>query len=284
MTLGRESNAVIESLSRLSNNRNGTFNHRHMKHEIYSGKAYPGSLNPGMSTNRRDGEDIRSNGKQHLDNKKLAAMIKENFVFLREFVLEFKTTGACFPTSRWAAKALITPLREPNRKSKAILELGPGTGSVTLPLIREMQDGDTLTICEINPRFMKALKEKLSLDPAYQKRKEQVFFFLGAAQDLPEETIFDIIVCALPFVNFDLATVQAIFTKLRMISSSDTLMTYYEYMGMRKINDAVSPPERKQRMSAVENFMKGGNINHLKRQRVWLNVLPINIYTVLPAA
>ena len=82
-------------------------------------------------------------------------MIKENLVFLREFLLEFKTTGACFPTSRWAAQALIAPLREDNRPPKNILELGPGTGSVTMPMLREMRDGDSLTICEINPRFMK---------------------------------------------------------------------------------------------------------------------------------
>jgi phospholipid N-methyltransferase len=86
-------------------------------------------------------------------------MFKENLVFLREFLLEFKTTGACFPTSRWAAQALITPLRAPERAPKNILELGPGTGSVTMPLLREMRPGDHLTICEINPRFMKSLKD-----------------------------------------------------------------------------------------------------------------------------
>jgi hypothetical protein len=47
----------------------------------------------------------------------------------------------------------------------------------------------------------------------------------------------------------------------------------------------VSPPDRKQRMTEVNCFMKkSGTINHLRRERVWLNVLPINIYTVKPAA
>lgn len=212
-------------------------------------------------------------------------MLKENLVFLREFLLEFKTTGACFPTSKWAAQALINPLRRADRTPKNILELGPGTGSVTLPIIRELRDGDRLTICEINPRFMKALKEKLEGCPYFQRRRTQVCFFEGAAQGLPEETIYDIIVCALPFVNFDLETVEAIFNKLRKVSTPETLMTYYEYMGMRKLNEKISSREHRDRLAKVNGFMKdSGTLSHLHRERVWLNLLPINIYTVKPAA
>ena len=212
-------------------------------------------------------------------------MIKENLVFLREFLLEFKTTGACFPTSRWAAQALIAPLRQECRPPKKILELGPGTGSVTLPMLREMRDGDSLTICEINPRFMKALKDKLADNHDFIRHKERVFFFEGAAQDLPTETCYDMIVCALPFVNFDLETVQSIFQRLREISSPETLMTYYEYIGMRTFNEALAPANRAERVNQVNEYLKrSGSINYLGKERVWLNLLPINIYTVKPAA
>jgi phospholipid N-methyltransferase len=211
-------------------------------------------------------------------------MFKENLVFLREFLLEFKTTGACFPTSRWAAQVLITPLRASNRGPKNILELGPGTGSVTLPLLKELRPGDHLTICEINPRFMKMLKDTLEADGEFQRVKNQVSFFLGAAQDLPNERIYDIIVCALPFVNFDLETVQAIFSKLRDVSTQDTLMTYYEYIGVRRFNETIGAPERRDRIAQVHDYLKqSGYISYLKRERVWLNLFPINIYTVRPA-
>lgn len=212
-------------------------------------------------------------------------MLKENLVFLREFLLEFKTTGACFPTSRWAAQALINPLRAPDRGPKNILELGPGTGSVTIPLIRELRPGDHLTVCEINPRFMKSLKETLEETEEYRRARHQVTFFLGAAQDLPTDRVFDIIVCALPFVNFDLGTVQSIFSKLREISSPSTLMTYYEYIGVRKFNETVGASDRKERIAEVHDYLKNsGYISYLKHERVWLNLLPINIYTVRPAA
>ena len=212
-------------------------------------------------------------------------MLKENLVFLREFLLEFKTTGACFPTSKWAAQALITPLKSQDRGPKNILELGPGTGSVTIPIIKELRDGDHLTICEINPRFMKALKDSLEEVEEFRRNRHRVSFFEGAAQDLPTDRIFDTIVCALPFVNFDLLTVQAIFSKLREISTRNTLMTYYEYMGMRKFNEAVAAPERRSRIAEVNEYLKqSGAINYLGCERVWLNLLPVNIYTVKPSA
>lgn len=212
-------------------------------------------------------------------------MIRENLVFLREFLLEFKTTGACFPTSKWAAQALITPLRNPNRKPMRILELGPGTGSVTIPLIREMRPGDSLTICEINPRFMKLLKETLEREECFHRNRHQIEFFEGAAQEIPVREPYDVIVCALPFLNFDLDTVQQIFSRLRELSTPDTLMTYYEYIGARKFNQTIGAQSRKNRMKEVNGFLRdSGAVRNIDCTKVWLNLFPISIYTVKPAA
>jgi phospholipid N-methyltransferase len=216
---------------------------------------------------------------------RILLMLKENLVFLREFLLEFKTTGACFPTSKWAAQALITPLRRRDRQPMRVLELGPGTGSVTIPLIREMRDGDHLTICEINPRFMKALKETLEREEAFRARRHQVDFFEGAAQDIPVTDPYNVIVCALPFVNFDLDTVKDIFAKLRLVSTPETLMTYYEYIGARRINQTIGAQSRKERMRDVNGFLRESkSIRNIDKTQVWLNVFPINIYTINPAA
>jgi phospholipid N-methyltransferase len=132
---------------------------------------------------------------------------------------------------------------------------------------------------------MKSLKETLEAQDGYERVRDQISFFLGAAQDLPTDRVYDIIVCALPFVNFDLLTVQAIFSKLREISSRNTLMTYYEYIGMRKFNQAMAAPDRRERVVKVNEYLKeSGSLSYLGRERVWLNLLPINIYTIKPAA
>ena len=151
-------------------------------------------------------------------------MIKDNLIFLREFVKEFQNTGTCFPTSRKAADELTAPLRG-KRAPKRILELGPGTGSVTFPLIETMIDGDTLSICEINPRFMHELKVKLEADPLYQQRKSQIDFYECPIQDFPEQNEkFDVIVCSLPFLNFEREMVEEIFQKLTRLSNQHALL------------------------------------------------------------
>ena len=212
-------------------------------------------------------------------------MLKENIVFLREFILEFQTTGACFPTSKWAAQALTDPLRAANRTPKRILELGPGTGSVTVQILDDMIPGDQLTICEINSRFMKALKDRIAPLPSFEKHKEHISFFEGPVQDMPEGAPFDVIVCAIPFLNFELETVQDIFHKLKALSYDETLMTYYEYIGLRKVGKAVSPPERRKRLQEIDSYFSDISKRiRLGRERVWLNLLPINIYTVKPSA
>jgi hypothetical protein len=148
-----------------------------------------------------------------------------------------------------------------------------------------MREGDRLTVCEINPRFMKALKDSLEREETFRAKRNQIEFFEGAAQDIPLGAPYDVIVCALPFLNFDLETVQQIFSRLRLVSTPDTLMTYYEYMGARKFNQTLGAPSRKDRISKVNGFLReSGDVCNIDCTKVWLNLFPINIYTVKPAA
>jgi phospholipid N-methyltransferase len=207
-------------------------------------------------------------------------MIKDNVVFLREFLKEFQTTGTMFPSSPWAAKALTNPLRGKQRPQR-IVELGPGTGPVTVKILSDMRDGDTLTLCEINPRFMAVLKENLKDNPDYTRHRERITFFQGPVQDLPETVQYDVIVCAIPFLNLDLSVVKDIFAKLERISTKDAVMTYYEYIGLRTIGKVVAAPERKRRLKELDGFFKSmQSEKQVERERVWLNLLPINIYTL----
>ena len=167
------------------------------------------------------------------------------------------------------------------RKPMRILEVGAGTGAVTTRILEKMIDGDVLVICELNPRFMELLKEKLELDPNYQRHKARVEFFQGYVQDLSEEKPFDTLVCALPFLNFDLSTVKDIFSKFKRLSHEGTLMTYYEYIGLRKLGKVAAVP----RIEEIDGFFRALHAKQrLGLEKVWLNVLPINIYTVRLAA
>lgn len=206
--------------------------------------------------------------------------VKEVLVFLREGLRNFRDTGTVCATSRWAAKALTNPLREASTVQN-ILELGPGTGSVTVKILRDMSVGDKLTLCEINPRFMEALKKRLATNEDFIKHQSNITFFQGAVQDLTEAETYNIIVCALPFLNFEVETVQEIFGKLHRVSTDDTVMTYYQYIGLRDLGKVVAAPERRKRMAELEKFFdKKHATNQIAHERVWLNVLPIHIYTL----
>ena len=213
------------------------------------------------------------------------ATTRENLEFVRAFFTEFKTTGTFFPSSKWAARELARPLTEANRESprtpKKILEIGAGTGSVTREIVKELEDGDYLAVCELNSRLMEELQRRLQEMPEYQKRKDQIEFFEGPVQEVPEDKQFDILICALPFLNFEVELIDEIFNKLLRLSTEETVMTYFEYIGLRKLGKAVSPKKRKERIKKIESYMSEKySPRLLNRERVWFNMLPINIYTL----
>lgn len=199
---------------------------------------------------------------------------------LRGFFEEFKHTGTAFNSSKWAARALTNPLRE-ERGRKNILEVGAGTGPVTEKILKDMEDDDFLMIVEINPRFMATLKRKITKLPEYTRHADRIVFFEGPIQDVPEDRNYDVIVCALPFLNFELSLVIDIFEKLQRLSSNETVMTYYQYIGLSELGRVVSPKARKQRLHEIDAFLKKiGRKNLIGKERVWLNLLPIDIYTL----
>src|SRR5215471_18367200 len=63
--------------------------------------------------------------------------------FFRECRQHFHTTGAILPSSRFLARALVRPLFGP-RPTWRILEVGPGTGSVTREIAKRMTMADRL--------------------------------------------------------------------------------------------------------------------------------------------
>ncbi|MCB9029573.1 MAG: methyltransferase domain-containing protein [Deltaproteobacteria bacterium] len=209
--------------------------------------------------------------------------MNEHIVFFREFLTEFKSTGSAIPSSPWAAKAMTNSLRRTTRPQN-ILEVGPGTGPVTVKILEDMIDGDKLTICELNPSFMQALQKKLSKDENFNRHKENITFFQGPVQELPTEEIFDVIICAIPFTNLPVSAVEDIFKKLELCSHRNTHITFFEYIGLRQIGRIASIKERRERLDRVSQFFETLEAKYKKEtKRVWLNFTPINVHTLVPS-
>src|SRR5437879_4063419 len=121
--------------------------------------------------------------------------------FLRECRRHFRDTGAVLPSSRFLARALVTELRRPRTPGR-ILEVGPGTGSVTREILRHMLPGDRLDAVEINGQFVNLLQHRLDHEWAFHRCHDQVHVIHAAVEELIGEGVYDYIVSGLPLHSF----------------------------------------------------------------------------------
>src|SRR5205807_6885581 len=115
----------------------------------------------------------------------------------------FRTTGALLPSSRFLARALAAPLRRPAarvpaEKPRRVLEVGPGTGSVTRAILRYLRPDDRLDAVELNRRFVDRLQLHLLHDPLFAPYRDQVRVVHSAVEELPGEGVYSHIVSGMP--------------------------------------------------------------------------------------
>src|SRR5580704_16539408 len=97
-------------------------------------------------------------------------------VFLTESLRSFSTTASVLPSSKHLASAMLRPIDL--ERARAIVELGAGSGAMTIGLLQRMRPDARLYALDINPRFIEFLHETVS-DP-------RLVPLVGAAEDLGE--------------------------------------------------------------------------------------------------
>jgi len=208
-------------------------------------------------------------------------MLKEHLLFFEGFLKNFESVGSFCSTTRWAARELCAPLLDPDRPAANILEVGAGTGSVTLPIINSLKAGDSFTICELEPSFMATLKQKITSSCEPLSSDIKVNYFEGPIQELPEDISYDYIICSLPFLNFPPKLTAEIFKKFQRLANPEARMTYYEYFALRAIGKYFPIRKRQERFFEIDRFFRelhSTNLNN--RTNVWRNLLPIHVYSL----
>jgi phosphatidylethanolamine/phosphatidyl-N-methylethanolamine N-methyltransferase len=201
--------------------------------------------------------------------------------FFRETRRHFSDTGALLPSSRFLARALASELGKPRNIKGApptscrILEVGPGTGSVTREILRHMQPGDRLDAVELNSRFVALLKRRFAKEWLFHFHREQVKVIHSAVQDLPGEAVYDFIVSGLPLNNFPVAQVREIFRVYRRLLKPGGTLTYYEYVLIRQLKTPFVNRRERRRLYRVGRVV-GEYIRdyQIRRQKVLINVPP----------
>jgi phospholipid N-methyltransferase len=194
--------------------------------------------------------------------------------FIRQCRRQFQKTGAILPSSRFLARALASEIAKPRGPAR-ILEVGPGTGSVTRQILRRMQSADQLDAVEINANFIARLRDRLQVDKAYQRLCGRVRIIHSAVEDLPGEGTYDFIVSGLPLNNFPVDMVRRIFRTYSRLLTPGGVLTYYEYQFIRHIKSPFVNRRERRRLYCIGRVV-GGYIRdyQIRRERIFINVPP----------
>jgi len=170
--------------------------------------------------------------------------------FIREYWRHFHTTGAILPSSRFLARALVSELRKP-RGPATVLEVGPGTGSVTREIIRHLRPGDHLDVVEINEAFVALLRHRFDQEPAFRDRRGQVELIHVGIEDLIGDDKYDFIISGLPLNNFSVDQVRAIFRALKRLLKPGGTLSYFEYIFIRHLATPFASRRERRRLYRV---------------------------------
>lgn len=201
--------------------------------------------------------------------------MNSTLAFFKALIKEFKNTGG-LPSSPFVASAMSAELRE-RRLPWNILEVGTGTGAISKAIIAGMIPGDRLTLCDINPQMIAALKNTLENNSDYLRLKDSITIFCGPVQSLPDSDKFDLIISSVPFLNFDAALTKSILEKYNQLSKPSTKLKYFQYVALKNIC-MLCPGERGQRVRALAEFLDSQRLFKQSESKiVWLNLPPARI-------
>jgi phospholipid N-methyltransferase len=202
---------------------------------------------------------------------------KECGDFFRQCRSHFRSTGAILPSTRFLARALVSELRKPRAPGR-ILEVGPGTGSVTKAILHRLLPGDRLDLVEINGHFVDLLRRRFDQDGLFRSHRHQAEVIHRAVEDLPGEGLYDFIVSGLPLNNFPVGQVRTIFRAYDRLLKPGGLLTYYEYVFIRQLKTPFVNRRERRRLFCVGRVVGGYIRNYqVRRERIFINVPPATV-------
>ncbi len=214
----------------------------------------------------------------------MGGLVREYLVFWREVWRAYHTTGAILPSSRSLGRALARYVGRQNQP-QWILEVGPGTGAVTRWILARMRPEDRLDLVELNERFVAQLRQRFAAEVPFQRLRGQVRIFHAPVQQMPCSHQYDLIISGLPLNNFQVAEVQAILDKMSGLLRPGGVLSFFEYIGIRKLRGLVAARADRQRLQGIERmFRELLRQWEIRRDWIWLNVPPAWVHHLQPAS
>jgi len=129
-------------------------------------------------------------------SEKFVKDVKDNVHFLKEWAKDPKGIGSITPTSKQAAKLMVSQI--PTNCDLPILELGPGTGIITSTMIEMGVEPSNITSIEFDKSFCDHLRKTY---PEVDFVEGDAFNLYETLKDHPIKK-FGAILSGIPLLNF----------------------------------------------------------------------------------
>jgi len=164
--------------------------------------------------------------------------------------------------------------RTANSNGLSVLEVGPGTGAFTAELVRLLEPQDRLTLVELNPAFVTILRKRFQTEPSFQRLSGQVQIRHLPIQQMPDGLSYDFVVSGLPLNSFSPAVVRAILRKLKRLVAPGGMLSFFEYLWIRRLKEAVSSRTQRRSVRMVERIIASYLCRYEIRRDIVLANLP----------
>ena len=193
--------------------------------------------------------------------------------FLKQSITNFRHTGALCPSGRMLAKEMTRTIRE-NKGPRRLLEVGPGTGSFTRPILGCLKPGDRFDIVEINPDFCQQLEQKTLTHFRLMNPEIEVHLHQSPIEsaDIPGD--YDHIVCGLPFNNFEPSLVRSIFRQMLELLAPGGDLCYFEYAAVRAIKAPLTASSTRKGLRRIEAHGRSMMRRHRGRRQIVFGNIP----------
>jgi len=189
-------------------------------------------------------------------HKTLTSQPTHRWGFLKRYLDNPSTVGALAPSSTALAEALCEPFRQRKRPA-CVLEIGAGTGAVTRHIGALLGNEDELDICEIEPEFVRILEGDVLSRPEFAPAiaAGRVRLLSQPIQELTHEDRYDFVISGLPLTAFKLRDVRDIFAVIRRCLKPGGVLSYFEYVALRRTSRMLSLGQRRRRIRFVSAYL-----------------------------
>jgi phosphatidylserine decarboxylase len=156
-----------------------------------------------------------------------------------------------------------------------ILEVGPGTGAVTVELLRQLGPEDHLDLVEVNEYFVNLLLRRFEQDNTFRAHRWQVEIIHAPLQEVTGSAGYDYMISGLPLNNFPLSLVREIFHAYERLLKPGGVLSYFEYLWIRTLKKPFVTGRERQRLHVLTRFLaRRISSSEFRRNLVFLNLPP----------